>query len=71
MRQSTVISTHTASKQLRENTIHALWEVTDFFASHTAVVMKTGDNNTHNIIKALAKLREQVDEAQMIDELEQ
>ena len=71
MRQSTVISTHKASKQLRENTIQALWEVTAFFASQTVVVMQTGDNNTHNIIKALAKLREQVDEAQMIDELEQ
>jgi hypothetical protein len=71
MRTSTVISTHGASKQLRENTIHSLWEVTNFFASHTAVVMKTGDNNTHDIIKTLTKLREQVEEAQMLDELEE
>ena len=69
MRTSTVTSTHGASKQLRENTIHSLWEVTNFFASHTAVVM-SGNNNTHDIIKTLAKLREQVEEAQMLDELE-
>ena len=71
IRTSTVISTHGASKQLRENTIHNLWEVTNFFASHTVSNMGSGANNTREILHTLAKLRVQVEEAKMLDEIEE
>ena len=63
---STVISQNTASEQLRANAIHALWEVTNFVASHTLITHGTGVEQT-NILNMLAQIREQLDELTVSD----
>ena len=60
MSSTSVISQNTASEQLRANATHALWEVTNFVASHTLITHGTGAEQT-DICRALAEIREQIE----------
>ena len=55
----------TASERLQEQSIVALFQVTDFVAGHTKVVMAGG--HSHEILATLHKLREQVQELETLD----
>jgi hypothetical protein len=59
-----------ASEQLRQNQIANLWQVTDFVANHITAQRKAGNGNTYNMIEALAKLRREIQEAEMFYECE-
>jgi hypothetical protein len=63
--ESTTVLHNTANARLRENSVQDLWRVTQFVASHTAVVMQGG--HTHEILSTLAKLREQISELPLLE----
>jgi len=58
-------SSKTTNDMVRKMMIHNLWEVTEFIASHTGVVMN--GSVTHNAIQELSKLRDIVNELEIIN----
>ena len=58
---TTVKSAYNPNEQLRINAIHALWEVTNFVASHTLITHGTGIEQS-DILRELAKIRDQIEE---------
>ena len=57
---TTVTNAYNPNEQLRINAIHALWEVTNFVASHTLITHGTGGEQT-KILRMLAQIREQIE----------
>ena len=58
--RTTVTNAYNPNEQLRINAIHALWEVTNFVASHTLITHGTGGEQT-KILRMLAQIREQIE----------
>jgi hypothetical protein len=59
-RTTTVTSAYNPNEQLRINADHALWEVTNFVASHTIITHGVGTEQT-DILNMLAQIRERIE----------
>ena len=57
---TTVKSAYNPNEQLRINADHALWEVTNFVASHTIITHGVGTEQTE-ILSMLAEIRERIE----------